>query len=73
MTVGISDCDGQLVNAGTGTPEGAVDIGAFAELLKQPPGQRSTGTLIFFRASTRSVLMPFTLGMGDPSPTYRPL
>ena len=40
MTVGISDCDGQLVNAGTGTPEGAVDIGAFAELLKQPPGQR---------------------------------
>ena len=40
MTVGISDCDGQLVNAGTGTPEGAVDIGAFAELIKQPPGQR---------------------------------
>ena len=40
MTVGISDCDGQLVNAGTGTPEGAVDISAFAELLKQPPGQR---------------------------------
>ena len=36
---------------------------------KQPPGQRSTGTPIFFSACTTSVRMPLTLGMSEFSPT----
>ena len=36
---------------------------------KQPPGQRRTGTLIFFNASTTSLRIPRVLGMELSSPT----
>ena len=40
---------------------------------KQPPGQRSTGTRMCRSASTTSVLMPFTFGIGLSFPTNMPL
>ena len=39
---------------------------------KQPPGQRTTGTWIFFSAATTSLRMPRVLGMGLSSPTQMP-
>ena len=36
---------------------------------KQPPGQRRTGILLFFRAATTSLRMPRVLGIGLSSPT----
>ena len=39
---------------------------------KQPPGQRRLGMAIAFNASTTSVRMPLTLGIGECSPTKIP-
>ena len=39
---------------------------------KQPPGQRSYGTLIFRSAATTSLRMPRVLGIGESSPTQYP-
>ena len=36
---------------------------------KHPPGQRSTGILIFLSAATTSLRMPRVLGIGLSSPT----
>ena len=41
----------------------------YSDFPKHPPGQRSTGTLIFFSASTTSVRIPFTFGISEFSPT----
>ena len=39
---------------------------------KQPPGQRTFGTLSAFSAATTSLRMPRVLGMGESGPTQTP-
>ena len=39
---------------------------------KQPPGQRTTGTLIARSAATTSLRIPRTLGIGESLPTQTP-